>query len=234
MSEALDRVRGISSLPLFPLPVVLYPGTPLPLHVFEPRYREMLADIQITSNLFGLPFWDASETESPRPETGTLGCVAEVREIQPLDEGRSNILTVGIIRFRLENYVETNDSYFVGEVSYFEDEPDDEELLKPRAEVVKDLFLRVAKSTRDIAGTRGELPELPEITPEHLSFFVAAAIDFDIKTKYEMLEMRSTAERLKRLHDFLAQAVQKVEERAKTSRLAQTNGHGKKRIDFEN
>ncbi|MDQ4120185.1 MAG: LON peptidase substrate-binding domain-containing protein [Acidobacteriota bacterium] len=233
MSEALDRVRGINRLPLFPLPVVLFPGTPLPLHIFEPRYREMLADIQLTNNLFALPYWEASESESSQPETGTLGCVAEVRQIQPLDDGRSNILTVGIIRFRLEDYAETADSYLVGEVSYFEDDEEDEEFLNLRAEVVKDLFLRVARSTRDIAGTRGELPDLPEITPEHLSFFVAAAVDFDIKMKYELLAMRSTAERLKRLHDFLAQAVSAVEERAKMSKLAQTNGHGKKRIDFE-
>jgi Lon protease-like protein len=233
MEDALDRVRSISRLPLFPLPVVLFPGTPLPLHIFEPRYREMLKDVQITNNLFGLPFWDASETEAAKPEIGTLGCVAEVREVQPLEDGRSNVLTVGVIRFRLEDYVETGDTYFVGEVSYFEDEEDDEELLKPRAEVVRDLFLRLAQASRDITGDRSELPEMPEITPEHLSFFVAAAIDFDAKVKYEMLGMRSTAERLKRLHDFLTQAVQTVEERVKAKNLAQTNGHGKKRIDFE-
>ena len=233
MSEALDKVRGVSRLPLFPLPVVLFPGTPLPLHVFEPRYRQMLTDIQITNNLFGLPYWDAGESEASRPEIGALGCAAELREVQPLEDGRSNILTVGIVRFRLENYVEKDEPYFVGEVSYFEDEEEDEEFLKPRAEAVKELFLRVARSSREIAGERSELPELPEITPEHLSFFVAAAIDFDIKMKYEMLEMRSTAERLKRLHDFLSQAVQVVEDRAKMSKLAQSNGHGKKHIDFE-
>ena len=233
MSEALDKVRGVSRLPLFPLPVVLFPGTPLPLHVFEPRYRQMLTDIQITNNLFGLPYWDASESEATRPEIGTLGCAAELREVQPLEEGRSNILTVGIIRFRLENYIETSEPYFIGDVSYFEDEAEDEEFLKPRAEAVKELFLRVARSSREIAGERRELPELPEITPEHLSFFVAAAIDFDIKMKYEMLEMRLTSERLKRLHEFLSQAVQVVEERAKTSKLAQSNGHGKKHVDFE-
>jgi Lon protease-like protein len=233
MSEALDRVRGITKLPLFPLPVVLFPGTPLPLHIFEPRYREMLADIQLTNNLFGLLYWDASESETDQPEIGTLGCVAEVRQIEPLDDGGSNILSVGIIRFRLEDYADTADSYLVGEVSYFEDEAGDEEFLQMRAEVVKDLFLRVARGTREIAGTTGELPDLPEITPEHLSFFVSAAIDFDVKLKYEMLATNSTAERLKRLHDFLAQAVLTVEERAKMSKLAQTNGHGKKRIDFE-
>ncbi len=233
MSEALDRVRGVSHLPLFPLPVVLFPNTPLPLHIFEPRYQQMLKDIQIINNFFGLVYWDASESEATRPAAGTLGCVAELRDVQPMPDGRSNILSIGVIRFRLEGYVESNEPYLVGEVSYFEDEEEDEELLKPRARAVHDLFMRVARSVRELANERGELPDLPDVTPEQLSFFIAAAIDFDVKLKYEMLEMRSTSERLKRLHEILSQAVLQVEERAKIHKIAQTNGHTKKKIDFE-
>ena len=51
MSEASDKVRGLHELPLFPLPVVLFPGVPLPLHIFEPRYRQMLLDIRLAINL---------------------------------------------------------------------------------------------------------------------------------------------------------------------------------------
>jgi Lon protease-like protein len=51
MSEASDKVRGLHELPLFPLPVVLFPGVPLPLHIFEPRYRQMLLDIRLAKNL---------------------------------------------------------------------------------------------------------------------------------------------------------------------------------------
>ena len=232
MSEALDRVRGIKELPLFPLPVVLFPGTPLPLHVFEPRYRQMLKDIQITNNLFGIPYFDASESDENRPQPGVIGCIAELRDVQPLDDERTNILTVGVIRFRLEDYVDAGEPYFVGEVSYFEDEEEDAALLEPRARVVRDLFMRVAKAVRELAGETAELPELPEITPEQLSFFVAAAIDFDVKLKLELLEMRSTGERLKRLHELLSQAVNQVEERADIHKIAQTNGHSKKKIDL--
>jgi Lon protease-like protein len=232
MSEALDRVRGVSQLPLFPLPVVLLPNTPLPLHIFEPRYRQMLQDIQLTNNLFGVVYFDASESDSSKPETGAIGCVAELRDIQPLEDGRSNVLCIGIIRFYLDDYVETGDPYFVGAPSYFEDEEEDAELLEPRARAVKDLFTRVAKAVRELAGDRAEVPDLPDITPEQLSFFVAAAVDFDIKLKYEMLKMRSTSERLKRLHDLLSQAAGQVEERASVHKVAQTNGHTKKKIDL--
>ena len=57
MSEALDKVRGLRELPIFPLPVVLFPGMPMPLHIFEPRYRKMLADIRAGDSLFGLSYF---------------------------------------------------------------------------------------------------------------------------------------------------------------------------------
>lgn len=235
MSEAQDKVRGVKTLPLFPLPAILYPNTPLPLHIFEPRYRQMLKDVQLTNNLFGLNYFDANEADEgeTRPRLGSLGCVAELRDVQTFDDGRSNVLSVGIIRYRLENYVDADEPYLVGEVSFFEDDPEDEELLNPRAKAVQELFMRVARAIRELAGDASGLPDLPDTTPQQLSFFVAAAIDFDIKMKYELFATRSTAERLKRLHDLLSQAVSTVEERAKIGKVAQTNGHSHKKIDLE-
>ncbi|HYG78959.1 MAG TPA: LON peptidase substrate-binding domain-containing protein, partial [Pyrinomonadaceae bacterium] len=61
MSEASDKVRGVRELPLFPLPVVLFPGVPLPLHIFEPRYQRMLSDVRAGDQLFGLSYFDAAE-----------------------------------------------------------------------------------------------------------------------------------------------------------------------------
>src|SRR4051812_43143701 len=99
MSDALDKVRGVRELPLFPLAVVLFPGVPMPLHVFEERYRRLLADVRVTNNLFGLSFFDAAEGASDRPAEGHVGCAAEIVEVQPLEGGRSNILTVGLVRY---------------------------------------------------------------------------------------------------------------------------------------
>ena len=67
MSEALDKVRGVRELPLFPLPVVLFPGMPMPLHIFEERYRKMLADIRAGNNLFGLSYFDAGSSDKDMP-----------------------------------------------------------------------------------------------------------------------------------------------------------------------
>src|SRR5258705_2632937 len=98
MSEASDMVSGVSELPLFPLAIVLFPGVPLPLHIFEPRYRKMLDDIRAGNGLFGLSYFDASVSEQEIPTPGSVGCVAKVTDTQTFADGRSNILTLGVIR----------------------------------------------------------------------------------------------------------------------------------------
>ena len=233
MTEASDKVRGIRELPLFPLPIVLFPGVPLPLHIFEPRYQQMLSDIRAGDSLFGLSYLDVTKSGGDIPVAGHIGCVAEVTEVQSLPEGRSNILTVGLIRYRLESYVDRGDEYLVGRVSFFEDEEEEEtELLDGRAEEVSQLFMRIARAVRIINDERASLPELPPTEPERLSFLVAAAMELDTEVKLEMLEMRSTAERLKRLRDLLTRAVTNYEERARIHGVARGNGHGGKQIDL--
>ena len=233
MSEALDRVRGVSVLPLFPLPVVLFPGAPMPLHIFEPRYRQLLDDINVGDRLFGLSYFDTSNYEGETPPVGHVGCVAEVTEVQPLPDGRSNILTLGLIRYRVEAYVDRGDPYLVAKVSYFEDEAEDEEALGHQTREVKSLFTRIARAMRIINDERATLPELPEIEPESLSFLVAAAVEMSVEVKQDLLELRYTSERLKRLRDLLARVVGSYEERARMHEIAKRNGHSGKRIDLE-
>jgi Lon protease-like protein len=232
MSEASDKVRGRRELPLFPLPLVLFPGVPLPLHIFEPRYQRMLADIRTHDQLFGLSYFDATESAQEFPPVGHVGCVAEVTETQPLPDNRSNILTIGLIRYRLEAYVEHGDPYLVGRVSFFEDEEEDAEFLNGRADEVSKLFMRIARAVRIINDDRASLPDLPPTDPERLSFLVAAAMELNTEVKLELLELRSTGERLKRLRDLLARAVSDYEERARLHSIAKGNGHGGKHIDL--
>ena len=233
MSEASDKVRGVRELPLFPLPVVLFPGVPLPLHIFEPRYQRMLADVRAGDQLFGLSYFDAAEADADVPPVGHVGCVAEVTEVQPLPDDRANILTVGLIRYRMEAYVDRGDPYLVGRVEFFEDGEEDSSFLAQRAEEVSKLFMRIARAVRIINDERAALPELPPTEPERLSFLVAAAMELETEVKVELLELRSTSERLKRLRDLLARAVPGYEERARIHDIAKGNGHGGKKIDLE-
>ncbi|MDT7605483.1 MAG: ATP-dependent Lon protease [Acidobacteriota bacterium] len=233
MTDALDKVRGVRELPLFPLPVVLFPGVPMPLHVFEERYRRMLADVRVTNNLFGLSFFNDAETVEERPPAGHVGCAAEVVEVQPLEDGRSNILTVGLVRYRVESYVESDEPYLVGRVEFFEDEAEDADLLARRAGEVTEVFGRIAQAVRALNDDRAALPELPEAEPERLSFLVAAAMEMDNEIKQELLELRSGAERLARLGRLLTQVVGNYEERAHAHTLAKGNGHAGHKITFD-
>lgn len=234
MSEAFDKVRGVREMPLFPLSIVLFPGAPLPLHIFEPRYRQMLADVRASgSNMFGISYFDASEAETEEPSVGHIGCVAEVAEAQSTSDGRSNILTFGVVRYRVESYVERGDPYLVGRVSFFEDEEEDAGLLAARAEDVLGLFIRIARAVRTLNDDRAYLPDLSQTDPERLSFLVAAAIELEPQVKQQLLEMRSTLERLNRIHDFLASAVGSYEERARVHTIAKGNGHSGKKVNIE-
>lgn len=233
MSEALDKMRGVRELPIFPLPVVLFPGMPMPLHIFEERYRKMLADIRAANNLFGLSYFDASSSNKDSPPAGHIGCVAEVTESQALPDGRSNILAVGVVRYQVESYIERGDSYLVVRPHYFEDEEESESALNSNSHDVAQMFMRVANSIRVMNDERGNLPDISDTDPQKLSFLVAAALEIDVETKQELLEMRSTSERLSRLRDLLARVVTSYEERARLHSIAKGNGHGGKKIDLE-
>lgn len=233
MSEASDKVRGVVELPIFPLSVVLFPGVPLPLHIFEPRYRQMLSDIRVSNNLFGLSYFDASTSEKELPPAGHIGCVAEVTEAQALPDGRSNILTVGVIRYRIDEYVERGDQYLVARVSFFEDEDEDSELLRESSREVAETFTRIARAVRIINDERANLPDISDTEPQRLSFLVTAAMEVDTEVKQELLELRLTSERLRRLSEMLARAVASYEERARVHELAKGNGHSGRKIEIE-
>lgn len=232
MSEASEKVLGIKHLPLFPLPLVLLPNELLPLHIFEPRYRRMLKDVETEKNMFGVTHFNPPESFIEKPETGSVGCVAEVREVQNLPDGRSNILTVGIIRYRLIDYVDAGEPYLVGDVEFFEDVKEAAEVLNPLADEVFTLFKRVAKAAHKLSGERGRFPDIPQTEPEQLSFLVTAAFNLEPELKYQMLETDSTVERLSRLREILLQTVDKMEESAEVHKIAKTNGHSKKKIDL--
>ncbi len=232
MSEAAEKVISLKHLPVFPLPLVLLPGEMLPLHIFEPRYRQMLEDIETGRNLFGVSLFEAGEGFSDRPEVGSVGCTAEVREVQQTVEGRSNILTFGIIRYRILDFIDRGTPYLVAEVEFFEDENDDENAVSAESDVIFALFERVAKAAFGLSGNRGKFPEIQRSDPERLSFVVSAAFNLENSAKYELLEMTSTLARLEKLRTVLESAVGGMEDSAEIHKAAQTNGHSKKKLDL--
>lgn len=233
MSEAAGKVEGLEQIAIFPLPLVLLPGEVLPLHIFESRYRQMLKDIEGERNLFGVSLYEVNEHFGDRPEAGSVGCVAEVREVQPLPDERSNILALGLIRYRIIEYIDLGTPYLTARVEFFEDDVEENDMtLTAAADEVFQLFQRVAKAAFDLSGNRGKFPEIQRSDPERLSFVVTAAFNLENSVKYQLLTMNSTLARFEKLRAILGSAVERMEENAAAHKLSQTNGHSKTKIEL--
>ena len=232
MSEQFERVERFRYLPIFPLPLVLMPNELLPLHIFEPRYRQMLTDIESNDNVFGVSFFKPGDGFDDRPAPGSIGCIAEVREVENLPDRRAMIVAVGVGRYELLRYLETGDEYLVAEIEFFEDDPGDRDVIEPLAREVFEIFKRVARAAFDLTGQSGTIPEIPQSDPETMSYLIAAALKVEPEQKQTLLEMRSTAERLERLGKMLYGIVEKMEETAHIQKISRTNGHSKKKIDY--
>src|SRR5215210_1899175 len=105
----------VSDIPLFPLNVVLMPGAPLPLHIFEDRYKQMVDECLEAESEFGMVLADEAGTRE-------VGCTARIVEmIERYEDGRMVILVEGSRRFKLNN-VMTGKPYYVGEIEYIEED----------------------------------------------------------------------------------------------------------------
>lgn len=212
------------SLPLFPLRTVLFPGALLPLHIFEPRYRELIADLAVRpaeDRLFGLlPPGDSAEL----PEPGTVGTVARLRGAQQLADGRFNIVVGGEQRFEFRSATKAATPYLQGAVERFDDVP---ETQVPAADEVARLHVlgeRYARAQHALHDRALEV-DLPR-DPARLTFGIAAFLDWEFEALRHFLEMRSVSARVARLLTALPNLVAAAEARAGAHARARNNGHG--------
>lgn len=219
-------------IPIFPLSIVQFPGVITPLHIFEPRYRQMMKDILPGNKTFGVVFPGEGKDDDV-PEIGRVGCTVEVIAQEEQADGRSNILCAGQDRFRILRLTES-EPYFQAEVEVFEDDLTFDSLTDI-PERAKELFLRIiaaGKKLRDLsAAEENETPDLPE-DPIVLSFIIAASLDVELEEKQRWLEMTNTNRRLSILSNNLKELVETYELRAKVHKIARTNGHGGKAPDL--
>src|SRR5215475_2365266 len=97
-----ESTDDITELAVFPLTTVLFPGAILPLHIFEERYKTMMRYAIDNGGMFGLTYCsDAQVGRETPPQTGSIGCIARINAVMPLEQGRMNILSTGLIRYRL-------------------------------------------------------------------------------------------------------------------------------------
>jgi Lon protease-like protein len=193
---------------LFPLGLVLLPGEKIPLHIFEERYKELIAECLDNSAEFGIVLTDA---QGPR-SIGTSAAVVEVLERFP--DGRMNIVVEGRTRFAVDELT-TGRSFLTGRVSALPDEEPDAD--PEAAEACLEAF-------RDVADAAGADPDEP--SGDHpLSFRIAGQVAFEPSLKQELLELRSEPARLARLTDMLTAAAKMVRRRDLIRKRAASDGH---------
>ncbi len=188
---------AVRELPLFPLPeVVLFPTRPLPLHIFEFRYRIMMNTILESDRRFGVLSID--------PKTGRIaeyGCCAEIVHFERLKDDRMKMLTLGQQRFHVLEYIREK-PYRVGLVEWIEDESTNEDL-RPMAKEVETLLKDVVRLSAKLTNQKIELPDdLPSL-PRELSYWVASNLYGVAAEQQELLEMKNTLRRLSREQEIL-------------------------------
>jgi len=197
-------------LPLFPLQVVVFPRTQLPLHIFEGRYKEMVGDAIRDNSEFGIVLVK---------EEGILnaGCTVMVDKVlKSHPDGRMDILTRGIRRFEIV-MLNQEKPYLRGEVAYFDDDEPD-----PAPTDVQTEALRLYRSWMEL---EEKSPNEAVLSDAQLSFQLAQGIE-DLDFLHFLLRTRSETLRLKKVAEFLSEYVPRQRMTASMKKLAPLNGHG--------
>ncbi len=186
-------------IPLFPLNVVLFPHQPLPLHIFEPRYKVMVRDCLEKNLEFGVLLVHQGQLV----QNGTCARIENI--LERYDDGRLKILTLGKSRFRVKKVLEGK-PYLEGEVEFWDDD-------KPLGPAVEAIFRQVHELVKEYAKLTGKISDhslVENYTPYGFSFFLAEINMYSLTRQQEILEMSSADERLASGLKSLAALVQKL------------------------
>ncbi len=194
-------------LPLFPLSSVLFPGAPLPLHIFEQRYRDLVAELlsrpEGELRRFGVVAIRSGRESGPAiPDLHAIGCAAAVRSVSPYADGRYDVLSVGVRRFRLLEVDSTSKPYLLGRVEWLGESPGDPNRADALVAPVQATMLEYVEHLVATGEAEVDLPELPD-DPMTLSYLVGAALLLPLVERQLLLEAPDAATRLRRLLSLL-------------------------------
>jgi Lon protease-like protein len=197
-------------LPLFPLDLVLFPGSPLPLHICEPRYREMISECLERNKPFGV-------VRAKEEGIAEIGCTAEIISVaKKYADGRMDIITQGRERFEVVQ-VNQERAFLQAEVIYLPDEAgratseEEAQAVTLHAEIVR------------LAGSRPV--DSAHVREQQLSFHLAGSLPLDLDLKQTLLETISEAERVRAVIGFLEAILPNLRRTVHVRQKAGGNGH---------
>ena len=197
-------------IPLFPLDVVLFPGVPLPLHIFEPRYREMIAECLAANAAFGV-------VRAQRDGLAIVGCTAQVvRVLQSYPDGRSDILAQGVERFEIVQ-LDNSRSFLQAEVDLLPD------TAQPATRGAREECVAFHFEALHLMGSSHASMQLNLDAP--VAYRLAAVMPADLNFQQALLSMRSDAQRTETLSSYYRAILPKLRSAAGTGERASANGH---------
>jgi Lon protease-like protein len=197
-------------IPLFPLDLVLLPGAPLPLHVFEPRYKEMISECLTEKSRFGV-------VRAKEDEVAEIGCSAEIVSVtKKYPDGRMDILTEGRRPFEVM-HLNRDRAFLRAEVLFLHDQS---------SRPTTDEIAAARKLHQEVAALAGIHEDATDATDEsQLSFNLAGSLPLDLDFKQTLLGIRSEAERLRALISFFETVLPGLRRAAQVRRTSGGNGH---------
>jgi Lon protease-like protein len=202
---------GKTTIPLFPLEVVLMPSMPLPLHIFEERYKLMIGECLEQKSEFGVVYQKGSDMKK-------IGCTAKIVQVlRRFDDGRLDIMTQGVNRFVIEGIHEEK-PYLQAEVVYFDDKREEgaDNLIADGIKLLEELDVMTNK--------KRDYRSLSRMNQKTISFVICYNDVFTMEEKQTFLEIRSTSERITKGVESLRKAVELMQVTEEIKRIAGGNG----------
>jgi len=200
-----------SLLPLFPLDLVLLPGTPLPLHIFEPRYKEMIGECLDQKKFFGV-------IRAQESSLADVGCTAEILAVtKTYDDGRMDIVARGRERFELLQ-VNQERTFLRGEILYVEDGPE-----RPTPEE-RDRAIELHRQILALASAQQDIPDGEDAS---LSYHLAGSLPLDLDFKQKLLGLRSEARRIQTVIEYFEGILPSLQRAVTIRHKAGGNGHSR-------
>lgn len=199
---------------LFPLPVIVFPGSAIPLHIFEDRYKALINDCWREKKPFGI-------TLQNNGKIFDIGCMAEVADIMTrYEDGKLDIVVIGGKRFKMRNFSSGEKPYHIADVDIYEDEFND--LQRDKLVPVVNLFNKIADTVTSAGIKKINIHELDSEKP---SFQIALKAGLTLEQKQKLIEIRSEKLRLELLDNHLKTLNLIVEEADIVNKIIKNDGY---------
>jgi Lon protease-like protein len=203
------------TIPLFPLGLVLLPQMPLPLHIFEERYKLLIGECLANNTEFGIVYLNGTDIQA-------IGCTASIQKVlKRYEDGRLDILTRGENRFEI-NEIYDHKPYLEAGVTLFDDELEDNPTASQK---LADSGMNLLKQFAGISGVQGEHGFAETMDFKSISFLIAGCEGFSYEEKQKFLEMSSTFERLVKSVGSLARIIERTKITAEIQKIIGGNGN---------